>query len=219
MNPGSGKASTAPPPKPPAKDSIGRKVGENASAEQRREVIWGLILKGQPEWRITRAVVEEYGVNERTVRRDIQTLGQRVRAALGPEEVDRRGFACLERIEQIAVGAQTGTNPDGTTCERNLRVALQANIHLARLLGVKDPRWREKPAAELPADDRDTMKRLARSLEEINGLSDADLVAEHGRLHERLGALRVLPGGRAEQEGVQGQAGALAAQATGTRGT
>lgn len=128
---------------------------------------------------------------------DLRRLGQEWRKLHDDPEVQERVFGgMLERLSHLSRAAEA---------KGDFNAAIRAEMARARLWGLRSPRWadagrlqeQDDAAARVAAaDDRQLVERRAVQLAQ---LSDEELEQREAQLGQRVGHLRALRGGRAEE--------------------
>lgn len=176
---------------------------------ERLELIRQLILKGITVRAITRDFERgttlkdgrKVKCSRQQLGRDIRQIGSEWQASHDdPAELEARAGAALERLEGLAVAAATRqravrrtiTRADGSketviemVPDPNYHAAIQANVQIVRVIGILTPRWRAG-MADLTAGE-------PVATDDLDDLTDAELLARHAQSRERVARLTLVP--------------------------
>lgn len=165
-------------------------MATKAEVAKRRERMAELLVSGLPYYKVEPQIMHEFGVSDRTARRDYAELKAGARGALEDNgSIDLLVLSTMQRLQIRSAVADA---------KMMYNAATRADQLTLRLAGILQPRYAVTRRVEHAGGSLEDRERWARRLEELDAMDDDDLLERRRALHERLEAmgLDVLPGGK-----------------------
>lgn len=180
-----------------------KRLGDRVSARERLEIARRMILLGESPITVKRRFIDGFTlpdgrklkVHRNVAGDDLRQLGREwLEAHDDPAVVEAIAGAAFERLGRIAVAAMerkravVTVNADKSTSvtyvpDPAFHAAIQANLALVRLAGIRAPRWRQQGGEE---------SRIGTE-EELGTLTDEELDEELVNVRKRVARLELLP--------------------------